>query len=130
MDTKTLTAAQVRRMLAKSGVDMSELTISDDATVWTNVETGKSGTSVRIDGPKEARRVAFHALFERGLANAPYPGSRRVDSLIHPARLAGTEVRALGGHHHTPQHADDRGGRQKRGLPEAGGTGPHRREGR
>jgi hypothetical protein len=71
--SKTLTARGVRTILGRAGVDYSALTITDDPAVWTNIETGKSGTSVRIDGPKEARLKAFHVLFEKRLANAPYP---------------------------------------------------------
>lgn len=68
-----LTARDVQEILTQAGVDHSALTIVDDPAVWTNIETGKSGTSVRIDGPKDARQQAFHVLFERGLVNAPYP---------------------------------------------------------
>jgi hypothetical protein len=74
MDTKgNLTAAGVKVMLDEAGVNLSQLTISDDPTVWTNVETGAHGTSVRIDGPKGARRAATNVLFAQYLAQAPYP---------------------------------------------------------
>jgi hypothetical protein len=70
MASKTLTADEVRAMLAD--VDHSTLTITDDPAVWIDLFTGESGTSVRIDGPEEARQAAFRVLFGRGLANAPY----------------------------------------------------------
>jgi hypothetical protein len=74
MDTrKNLTAAEVTTILTEAGVDLSELTITDDPTVWADFETGAQGTSVRIDGPKEARRAATSVLFGRYLAQAPYP---------------------------------------------------------
>ncbi len=79
MASKTLSACEVRAILTRSGVDQTDLAITadlaitDDPAVWTNVETGESGTSVRVDGPKPARLAAFHALFDEGLANAPYP---------------------------------------------------------
>jgi hypothetical protein len=60
-------------MLARSGVDYSGLTITDDPVVWRDVETGERSTSVVIEGPKDARLAAFHALFDRGLTVGPYP---------------------------------------------------------
>lgn len=71
--TTDLTAAEVTALLAAAGVDLSELTISDDPAVWTNVETGESGRSVRVQGPKHARRAASDVLYGARLANAPYP---------------------------------------------------------
>jgi hypothetical protein len=68
-----LTAAEVSAMLTAADVDLSELTISDDPDVWVDVDTGQGGTSVRVDGPKEARRAAGNVLYEARLANAPYP---------------------------------------------------------
>gem|GEM_PF-6069911 len=73
MASKTLTADEVRALLTEAGVDQSALTITDDPAVWTNIETGDSGTSVLVTGPKEARRLAHNALFGRGFACAPYP---------------------------------------------------------
>lgn len=67
-----LTARGVRTMLARSGVDLSALTITDDRTVWYGIETGAPSTSVRIEGPKEARDAATSALWTRGLWQAPY----------------------------------------------------------
>ena len=55
-----LTARGVKTMLSRAGVDRSELTIYD----WAD--------RVVITGPRDARMKAFHALFERGLACAPY----------------------------------------------------------
>jgi hypothetical protein len=71
--TRAITARGVKAMLARSGVDYSALVITDDPAVWTDVETGEQTTSVVIEGPKEARRPAFHALLDRGLSVAPYP---------------------------------------------------------
>ncbi|HEX6970270.1 MAG TPA: hypothetical protein VF174_15855 [Micromonosporaceae bacterium] len=59
--TKDLTAAEVSALLTSAGVDLSELTITDDPAVWTDIETGVSGTSVRIIGPAAARRMAGHS---------------------------------------------------------------------
>lgn len=70
---KPLTADEVRSILTEAGVDHSALTIANDPAVWTNVETGKQGTSVRIDGPEEARRAATRVLFGLYLSHAPYP---------------------------------------------------------
>lgn len=69
----SLTAAEVSTILTEAGVDLSELVITDDPAVWTDIFTGESGTSVRIDGPKQARRAASNVLMERGFAEAPYP---------------------------------------------------------
>lgn len=73
--SKSLTAAEVVAILAEAGVDTSRLTITDDPAVWTNVDTGESGTSVRISGPKDARRAATNVLFDdpHRLGQAPYP---------------------------------------------------------
>jgi ribosomal protein S11 len=60
-------------MLRRSGVDYSVLLITDDPVVWRDVETGERTTSVIVRGPENARRAAFHALFDRGLSVAPYP---------------------------------------------------------
>ena len=74
MDTKkSLIAAEVREILTGAGVDQSQLTITDDPAVWTDIFTGESDTSVRIDGPKVARRAASNVLMERGFSEAPYP---------------------------------------------------------
>jgi len=70
---KSLTASEVDAILVLAGVDSSALTISDDPAVWTNIETGENGTSVRIDGPEETRRAATAALWEARLSHAPYP---------------------------------------------------------
>ena len=69
---EALTARGVKVMLRRAGVDYSALTITEDPAVWTNVETGACGHSVVISGPREARRAARDALFEGGLACAPY----------------------------------------------------------
>jgi len=67
--SRTLTARGVRTMLARRGVDHSTLTVTE--TVNAN--------EVRIEGPKEARRAATHALvlnYENtapGMSVAPYP---------------------------------------------------------
>jgi len=66
------TARGLKAMLTRAGVDHSGLDIRDDPAVWTNVETGERGTSVVVSGPGETRRRAFHVLFDRGLACAPY----------------------------------------------------------
>lgn len=71
--TSRLTARGVKTMLARAGVDYSELTITDDPAVWRDLATGRAGTSVVISGPEEARGRAYHALLERGLSCAPYP---------------------------------------------------------
>jgi hypothetical protein len=67
--TRTLTARGVRSMLARRGVDHSALVIAETV----------NGFEVRIEGPKEARREAVHALafdWENavpGMSVAPYP---------------------------------------------------------
>lgn len=69
-----LTARGVKTMLTRAGVDYSALTITDDPDVWVDIETGIGSTSVRIEGPEDARRQATDALFwGRGLGHAPYP---------------------------------------------------------
>jgi hypothetical protein len=70
---RRLTARGVKVILSRAGVDYSALTITDDNTLWTDVETGRQGTSVVISGPTEARRRAARVLFDRGFATAPYP---------------------------------------------------------
>ena len=70
---RPLTARGLEAILTRAGIDHSALEIRDDPAVWTNVETGERSTSVVVSGPKEPRRQAFHALFDRGLACAPYP---------------------------------------------------------
>jgi hypothetical protein len=73
MAERRLTARGVKAMLTRSGVDYSGLEISDDPTAWRDLETGHVSTNVVINGPEEARRAAFHVLFDRGLSVAPYP---------------------------------------------------------
>jgi hypothetical protein len=73
MTAKALTARGVKTMLSRAGVDYSALTITDDPAVWTDLETGRRSTSVKIEGPKEARWQAQVVLFDKGLSNAPYP---------------------------------------------------------
>lgn len=68
-----LTADEVRALLAQAGVDRSGLCITDDPTVWTDIESGVSRTSVRIEGPEQVRRAAQSVLFRHGFAVAPYP---------------------------------------------------------
>lgn len=68
-----LTAEEVRAILAGADVDHSQLTITDDPAVWTNIETGVSGTSVLIEGANDVRRAADDVLFAEGFAVAPYP---------------------------------------------------------
>ncbi len=70
---RPLTARGLKAMLTRAGVDHSALEIRDDYAVWTNAETGQRSTSVVVSGPKEARREAGHVLYDKGLANAPYP---------------------------------------------------------
>jgi hypothetical protein len=60
-------------MLTRAGLEHSALEIRDDYAVWTNVETGQRSTSVEVSGPKEASGAAGHVLYDKGLANAPYP---------------------------------------------------------
>jgi hypothetical protein len=67
-----LTARGVKTMLARAGVDYSELTITDDPAIWTDLDGGNPRTSVVIRGPEEARNRVWHALEDRGLACAPY----------------------------------------------------------
>jgi hypothetical protein len=71
--TRPLTARGVKAMLARSGIDCSRLTITDDPTVWRDLETGERTTSVVIEGPEAARTAASRALLDRGLSVAPYP---------------------------------------------------------
>ncbi len=70
---QNLTASEVIAILNEAGIDLSQLTISDDHAVWTDVFGGTTGTSVRIDGPKKARKDAGRALYNAGFGNAPYP---------------------------------------------------------
>ena len=70
---KPLTARGVKTLLTKAAVDYSALTITDDPDVWVNIQTGIGNTSVKIEGPREARKKAWWVLFNRGLSNAPYP---------------------------------------------------------
>lgn len=74
MSVHPLTARGLKAILTRGGVDHSALKIDNDYAVWTNVETGERGTSVMVTGPKEIRREAAHVLYDKGLANAPYPG--------------------------------------------------------
>jgi hypothetical protein len=76
---RQLTARGVKTMLTRAGVDYSGLQIVDDPTVWTDLETGRQGTSVIISGPEAARWAAHTALFwGHGLSsNAPYPDHDR-----------------------------------------------------
>jgi hypothetical protein len=61
-------------MLTRAGVNDSALEIYHDPAVWTDLETGRQGTSVVVKGPKEARHQAWEALFYKpGLGVAPYP---------------------------------------------------------
>jgi hypothetical protein len=72
-DPKPLTVRGVKTILTREGVDYSALTITHDPAVWTDIETGRSSTSVIITGPKEAREAAWRVLFyRRGLGCAPY----------------------------------------------------------
>ena len=74
MSARPLTARGVKTMLTRAGVDYSALTITEDPAVWTDLETGRQGTSVKIEGPKEQREAAWDVLFYRdGLGCAPYP---------------------------------------------------------
>lgn len=61
-------------MLTESGVDVSELVISDDPAVWTDIESGERGTSVRVEGPKEARRAASNVLYQLAPSERALPG--------------------------------------------------------
>jgi hypothetical protein len=71
--TRPLTARGLKAILTRAGVGHSALRIRDDPSVWVNVETGERSTSVIVSGPEDARRAASHVLYEKGLANAPYP---------------------------------------------------------
>ena len=74
MSARALTARGVKTILSRAGVDYSALTITHDPAVWTDLETGRQSTSVRIEGPQQARRAAWDVLFfSRDLACAPYP---------------------------------------------------------
>jgi hypothetical protein len=73
MSAHPLTARGVKAMLTRAGVDHSALELRDDPAVWVNVETGERSTSVVVSGPKHVRREAAHVLYDKGLANAPYP---------------------------------------------------------
>lgn len=74
MSARRLTARGVKAMLTRAGVDCSALTITEDPAVWTDLETGRQSTSVKIEGPKEQREAAWDVLFYgRGLGCAPYP---------------------------------------------------------
>jgi hypothetical protein len=68
-----VTARGIKAMLTRAGVNYSALTITDDSAVWTNLETGRSTTSVKIEGPKDIRSKVWDALEDRGLVCAPYP---------------------------------------------------------
>lgn len=70
---RPLSARGLKAMLTRAGVDHSALEIRDDPAVWTNVETGEQSTSVVVSGPKDTRRQASWVLYDKGLANAPYP---------------------------------------------------------
>jgi hypothetical protein len=70
---RPLTARGVKAILTRAGIDYSALEIREDFTVWTNVETGEQSTCVVVSGPKELRTLTFHALYDKGLACAPYP---------------------------------------------------------
>lgn len=73
MTARPLTVRGVKTILTRAGVDYSALTIIHDPAIWTDVETGRSSTSIRIEGPKEAREAAWDALFYgHGLGCAPY----------------------------------------------------------
>jgi hypothetical protein len=67
-----LTARGVKVMLTRARVDYSDLTITDDPAIWTDLDGGNPRTSVVIRGPKEARNRVWTALEDRGLACAPY----------------------------------------------------------
>lgn len=74
MSRPALTARGVKTILTRAGVDHhAQLAITDDPTVWESLETGRRNTSVRITGPREARRHAAGVLFGKGLSCAPYP---------------------------------------------------------
>lgn len=68
-----LTARGIKNMLTRAGIDYSGLTFTDDPAVWTDVETGASSTSVKVEGPYALRRAVFWALFDRGFSTSPYP---------------------------------------------------------
>lgn len=69
--TADLTARGVRTMLTRAGVDHSQITITERRVevLW----AGTTRTQVTITGPRDARRAAGLALYERGLTCAPYP---------------------------------------------------------
>jgi hypothetical protein len=73
MTPKPLTARGVKLILSRNGVNHSALTITDDPQMWTDLDTGAKTASVKIEGPKELRRAATRALFDKGLSEAPYP---------------------------------------------------------
>jgi hypothetical protein len=69
---RPLTARGLKAILTRAGVDHSALTITDDPTVWTDVESGERTAQVKVAGPKDVRRAVFQELFPRGYAQAPY----------------------------------------------------------
>lgn len=74
MNARPLTARGVKAMLGRANVDYSALTITDDPAVWTDLETGRASTSVKICGPKDVREAVWDVLFwGQGLGCAPYP---------------------------------------------------------
>lgn len=85
---RPLTARGLKAILTCAGVDHSALQVRDHPPVWTNVETRERSTSVIVSGPTGPRQQAFHALFDSGLACAPYPDRdewSRPGSGIRPA---------------------------------------------
>lgn len=78
MIRRQLTARGVKTRLTRAGIDHTALTITDKAQTARQVDINFSGpwqrrNVVLIHGTKEQRRPAFHALFDAGLACAPYP---------------------------------------------------------
>ena len=69
---RDLTVRGVKAILTRAGVDHLALEVFHDPALWTDLETGRQGTSVVIKGPKEARRRASHALYARP-EQRPYP---------------------------------------------------------
>jgi hypothetical protein len=96
MADRQLTARGVEMMLTRAGVDYSGLEIYDDPTLWRDLDTGRTSTNVVVKGAAEARRAAFHILFDRGLSVAPY-SDRDEWSRRGAARRASADTTDAGG---------------------------------
>lgn len=68
-----VTAAQIRAVLSRAGVDHTQLTITDTGETWRDVETDAPSHPVRVTGPEPLRHTAHGVLLDCGLTVAPYP---------------------------------------------------------